>query len=102
MDERTMKAAGVILVAAALGFMLGLAMAPRHRVEMIWTPTVDAVTVAPPAEGGGIAVFDEGDLVKVWTPADGAVYRLLDRIHQNPRNPERWEVGDNDEADAIP
>ena len=75
-----------VAFALGLGFMAGRWTAPPVRVEMIWTPTVEAVTIAPPAEGGGLGVFVEGDLVGVWRPGDSE-YRVLKIIHDNPHNP---------------
>lgn len=78
------------LLALGAAFLVGRVSAPIPRVEMIWTPVAGAVSIAPPAEGEGLAVFVEGDRVGTWTRKDGAVYDLLVRIHESPRHPENW------------
>lgn len=79
-----------VLFVAGLCFVIGRLTAPVPQVETIWTPVADAVTIGHPAEGGGIGIYQAGDLIKVWRPKDGPVYDLFQSISDHPREPERW------------
>lgn len=97
MRSRTKKALVNLVIILAWVFTLELtflagrmtAPRPRPRPAKIWTPAAESVTICPPAEGGGLAIFIEGDRIGIWHPGD-AGYPMLKTIHNNPRDPAAW------------
>lgn len=67
----TLVLAGVVVLALIVGFFIGRSTSPHQRVDMIWSPIPDAVTIGNSVDDPKrIAVYYGEALVRTYGPKD--------------------------------